>query len=398
MASLRQVFGAAAASVFPVSFAVMAATDDSQAIRSQPVKHPKRVAIVGATGAVGEELLNVLRQRQFPMSEIRLYASARSAGKVVPSPLGMLEIEEFSVDKARNSDVVFFATNTAHAQANVPLIAQRSKVSGLFGWFGFTSEGPLVVDNSKAFRYSPDVPLVVPEVNGEEALKAVKRGQRIIANPNCTTAIAALVLWPLHQRYGLEQVVMSTYQAASGAGGAGMDELTSGTAWQLKTGHIPPHHVFPHPLPFNVIPQIDVFCENGYTKEEMKVVWETRKIFGLAKPEDLALSCTAVRIPTLRAHAEAITLRTREPCKAAEARDLLRSKEAPGVTVLDDPAKLEYPMPLNSSGQESVFVGRIRQSLVHGDRGLDMFVCGDQLLRGAALNAVLIAEHVYQGK
>jgi len=241
--------------------------------------------------------------------------------------------------------------------------------------------GPIVVDNSSAFRLDPDVPLVVPEIN-----RGAIGDKRFIANPNCTTAIAVMALWPLHLKYGLKKVIVSTYQAASGAGAEGMAELKKGTGEVLQ-GEEHKNQFFAHPLPFNVIPHIDKFMDNGYTKEEMKVTWETRKIFGR---EDLMVSCTAVRIPTLRAHSESITIETELPVTPQAARELLES--APGVKVVDDPAVNLYPMPLTASEQHDVEVGRIRESLIFGDHGLDLFVCGDQLLRGAALNAVLIAE------
>merc|ERR1711972_576341 len=210
-----------------------------------------------------------------------------------------------------------------------------------------------------------------------------------VSNPNCTTAIGAMVLWPLHQKYKLKKVIMSTYQAASGAGAEGMAELESGLTAYVKEGKVSKPKFFAHQLPFNVIPQIDAFQENGYTKEEMKVTWEMQKIFGLS--DKTTVACTAVRVPTMRAHSESITIETEKPIDPAEAREMLRT--APGVKVVDDPASLSYPMPLNATGKDDVEVGRIRQSLVFGNNGLEFFVSGDQLLRGAALNAVLIAEH-----
>merc|ERR1711953_338954 len=216
----------------------------------------------------------------------------------------------------------------------------------------------------------------------------------LVANPNCTTAVGAMALWPLHQKYKLKKVIMSTYQAASGAGAEGMAELTNGLKAYAKQGAVPEPEYFAHQLPFNVIPQIDAFQTNGYTKEEMKVTWELQKIFGL--PDDVKVSCTAVRVPTLRAHSESIIIETEKPIDPDEARELLRN--APGVKVVDNPADLEYPMPLNATGKYDVEVGRIRSSLVFGDHGLEFFLSGDQLLRGAALNAVIIAEEVVAEK
>merc|ERR1712066_674767 len=214
------------------------------------------------------------------------------------------------------------------------------------------------------------------------------------ANPNCTTAIGAMALWPLHEKYKLKKVLMSTYQAASGAGAEGMAEVEEGLAAYVNTGECSKPEFFAHQLPFNVIPQIDVFQENGYTKEEMKVTWELQKIFGL--PDDVKVSCTSVRVPTLRAHSESIIIETEKPVDPAEAREVLR--KADGVKVVDNPAELEYPMPLNATGKYDVEVGRIRSSLVFGDHGLEFFLSGDQLLRGAALNAVIIAEQVVAEK
>jgi aspartate-semialdehyde dehydrogenase len=224
---------------------------------------------------------------------------------------------------------------------------------------------------------------VVPEINGDETKKS-----KLISNPNCTTAIGLMALWPLIKAFGVKRIIMSTYQASSGAGQPGMDELQEGTQAYLNGEKNIEHKIFAHPLPFNVIPQIDKFQENGYTKEEMKVAWESRKICGLS--EDIPISCSAVRIPTIRAHSEVIILETENAVDLKKARRVL--EEAPGVKVVDNPEKLEYPMPLTATGQYDVEVGRLRQSLAFGDHGIEFFVCGDQLLRGAALNAVLVAE------
>ncbi len=228
------------------------------------------------------------------------------------------------------------------------------------------------------------MPLVVPEINGDATKKS-----KLIANPNCTTAIGLMALWPLHKLFGLKKIIMSTYQAASGAGQEGMEELQEGTKVWLEGG-TPVNNIFAHPLPFNLIPHIDKFQENGYTKEEMKVVWESRKICGLA--DDFPVSCTAVRIPTIRAHSESIIIETERPVDIAQAREALAN--TPGVKLVDDVSKNQYPMPLTATGQYDVEVGRIRKSLIFGDYGLEFFVSGDQLLRGAALNAVLVAEEM----
>ena len=234
-----------------------------------------------------------------------------------------------------------------------------------------------------AFRYEKDVPLCVPEINAEAT-----KGSKLIANPNCTTAIGLMALWPLHKLFGLKKVIMSTYQASSGAGQPGMDELKEGTrAVLMGERDVAENKIFAHPLPFNVIPHIDKFQENGYTKEEMKVTWETRKICDL--PDDFPVSCTAVRIPTYRAHSESIVVETEKPVDIAAARKAL--EEAPGVKLVDDTEAGLYPMPLTATGQYDVEVGRLRKNLCF-ENGLEFFVSGDQLLRGAALNAVLVAE------
>jgi aspartate-semialdehyde dehydrogenase len=330
----------------------------------------KLIGVVGATGAVGAEMVNVLSRRDFPVKKLKLFASKRSAGKKINTPYGEIIIEEFTIQKAREMDIVFLAVSGSFALEYGKKIGEN--------------DGPIVIDNSSAFRYDQDVSLVIPEVNPE-----MVKGQKLISNPNCTTAIAAVALWPIHQKYGLKKVIISSYQASSGAGAEGMEELREGTKAILADKKCP-QKVFAYPLAFNVIPHIDKFLENDYTKEEMKVAWETRKIFGIKNDDDCKISVTAVRVPTLRAHAEAITIETQNEISPFDVRELL--KQSPGVDVVDDPTKLEYPMPLNASTKFNVECGRIRQSLVFGKNGLDLFVCGDQLLKGAALNAVQIAE------
>ncbi|RHY04489.1 hypothetical protein DYB30_001386 [Aphanomyces astaci] len=328
-----------------------------------------QVGIIGATGAVGKEVLSVLFDRKFALTSVHLFASERSAGKTVETPYGPLVVRLFSVDAAREMDYVFLAVSGTFALEHAEAIAAPG--------------GAIVIDNSSAFRMESHVPLVVPEINGNTI-----GDRRLIANPNCTTAVAAVALWPLHCHFTIEKMIVSTYQAASGAGIEGMNELIESTKASLS-GAAPSHAVFAHPLAFNVIPHIDAFQPNGYTKEEMKVTWETNKIFG---ESSIRISCTAVRIPILRAHSEAITIQTRRPISPDAARELLR--QADGVDVVDDPAATAYPMPLNATAKYNVEVGRIRQSIVFDEHGLDLFVSGDQLLRGAALNAVLIAEYV----
>ncbi len=327
---------------------------------------PKRVAVVGATGAVGTEMVSVLHRRKFPVADLLLFASERSAERVIETPFGSKTVKPFTLEAAQQADVILLAVSGDFAKQYARDLSAR---------------GGLVIDNSSAFRYDANVPLVVPEINAELA-----RDAKLIANPNCTTAILVVALAPLHRAFGLKKVIASTYQATSGAGTAAMEELKTETRNWLD-GKPVGHKNFVHPIPFNVIPHIDSFQDNGYTREEMKVVWETRKIMGLP---DLAVSCTAVRIPTFRAHAESITIETEKDIDPAAARAILA--EAAGVKLVDDPAEKIYPMPLNATGKFDVEVGRVRQNLVFGKRGLDLFLCGDQLLKGAALNAVQIAE------
>ncbi|CAE8736675.1 unnamed protein product, partial [Polarella glacialis] len=327
------------------------------------------VGIVGCSGAVGVEMLKCLEDRNFPTENVRLFAK-RSAGTLVKSKFGDIVVEPFSVEAAQECEICLLAVSGTFSEEFSPLIIGGPK-------------GTQVVDNSSAWRYDPKIPLVVPEINGEGFGTAP-----LVANPNCTTAVGAMALWPIHQKYKLKKVLMCTYQAASGAGAEGMAELENGLKAWAKDGVVSKNEFFAHQLPFNVIPQIDAFQENGYTKEEMKVTWELKKIFNLS--DDVKVSCTAVRVPTLRAHSESIVVETEEPINPDDVRELMRISQ--GVKVVDDPGALLYPMPLNATGQADVEVGRIRQSLVFGKHGIEFFVSGDQLLRGAALNAVIIAE------
>ena len=324
------------------------------------------VAVIGATGAVGTEMVNVLHDRRYPVRELRLLASARSADRRLPTPWGEIAARPFSLDATAGCDVVLMAVSGEFSKEWAQRIA---------------AQGSVVIDNSSAWRYDPAIPLVVPEINPEAA-----RGHRLIANPNCTTAVLVVALWPLHKAFGLRRVIVSSYQATSGAGAEGMEELMEGTRAVLAGGK-PANKVFQYPIPFNVIPHIDAFQDNGYTKEEMKVVWESRKIMGLP---DLSASCTAVRIPTMRVHCEAVTIEFERPASPDAARAILAG--APGVKLVDDPANRLYPLPMTATGKYDVEVGRVRQSLVFGERGIDLFLAGDQLLKGAALNAVQIAE------
>lgn len=325
-------------------------------------------AICGATGAVGEEVINVLCDLQLVTepSELRLFASARSAGKEVTTPVGLVTIEEFSPAAVKDFDAVFLCVSGDFSKEHAAVLAEQNA---------------RVIDNSSAFRYDESVPLVVPEINA-----AAIGESKLIANPNCTTAILVMALYPLYQEFGVKRVIVSTYQAASGAGNEGMNDLRHATEANLAGNAYAPK-VFQHSLAFNIIPRIDTLQDNGYTKEEMKVTWETKKIFG---DEDLAISCTAVRIPAFRAHSESVTIETEKPVTAEAAVAILQKSE--GVKVVNDTAADQYPMPLTATGAYDVEVGRIRQNEVFGQYGLDFFLSGDQLLRGAALNAVLIAK------
>jgi len=336
---------------------------------------PITVGVVGATGAVGVEIVNCLNKfSSLNVSQLRIFGSKRSAGTTrdAGKKFGDVKVELFDVEAARECDVVFLAVSGDFSLEHAKAISEGDG-------------GAVVIDNSSAFRYDKDIPLVVPEINGE-----CSKDSKLIANPNCTTAIGLMALWPLHKLFKLKKVAMSTYQAASGAGQPGMDELKEGTRSVISgEKDVADNSIFAHPLPFNVIPQIDKFMENGYTKEEMKVTWEARKICGLA--DDFPVSCTAVRIPTFRAHAETIIIETEEPVDIEAARKAF--EEAPGIKLVDDVDNLKYPMPLTATGQYDVEVGRLRKSLF-GDNGMEFFVVGDQLLRGAALNAVLVAEEM----
>ncbi|MCQ2378525.1 MAG: aspartate-semialdehyde dehydrogenase [Victivallaceae bacterium] len=326
------------------------------------------VAVAGATGAVGVEMVKTLEKRNFPVGKLKLLASARSAGKCVKFHGENVVIEEMTKESFKGVDIALFSAGGDISRE------YRDAV---------VSSGAVMIDNSSAFRLDPGVPLVVPEVNPEDV--ALHRG--VIANPNCTTAIMLVAVAPLHRAKGVKRMVVSTYQAASGAGAKGMQELIDQTRQVLDGREISPK-AFAHRIAFNLIPHIDSFTDNGYTKEELKMLNEARKMLHL--PE-LLLSCTSVRIPALRAHSEALNIEFEREITPDEARAILA--KAPGVTLADDPANNVYPMPVDATEKYDVLVGRIRQDISRNDRrGLDLFVSGDQLLKGAALNAVQIAE------
>jgi aspartate-semialdehyde dehydrogenase len=336
----------------------------AQRISSRPA-----VAIVGATGAVGIDLIKCLEARRFPLSQLRLLASARSAGNQLQFNGQPVVVEEL--------------TERSFAGVDIALFSAGGSVSKRFGPVAVAS-GAVVIDNSSAFRLDAGVPLVVPEINPETAL----RHNGIIANPNCSTIISITPLWPIHRRNRIRRLTVATYQAASGAGAAAMEELRESTLAYLE-GRPYAHQVLPHPYAFNAFShnsQVDP--ATGYNEEELKVMRETRKIFA---DEDLWVTATCVRIPVLRAHCVAINFECESPISAAEVRQILRN--APGIKLVDDPERNYFPMPLDATGQDDILVGRIRQDLSDpGGRSVAMFVAGDQLLKGAALNAVQIAE------
>ena len=326
------------------------------------------VAVAGATGAVGVEMLKTLEKRNFPVKNLKLLASARSAGKTMEFHGEKVVIEEMTPASFKGVDIALFSAGGSISQE-----FRRYVVDA----------GAVMIDNSSAFRMDDDVPLIVPEVNPED----IAKHHGVIANPNCTTAIMLVAVAPLHRAKKLRRLVASTYQAASGAGAKGMAELIEQTR-QILNGEAIEPRAFAHRIAFNLIPHIDSFLDNGYTKEEMKMVNESRKMLHL--PE-LKISCTSVRIPALRAHSESLNLEFENEITPDEARAILAA--APGVTVVDDPEAKRYPMPVDATEKYDVLAGRIRQDISRDDRrGLEMFVSGDQLLKGAALNAVQIAE------
>lgn len=327
------------------------------------------VAIVGASGAVGQELLKVLDQRDFPIDELRLFGSKRSAGSKVVFRGRELTIRELTRDES-----LFEGIDIAFTSAGAGTSREFANV--------ITARGAIMIDNSSAFRMDPDVPLVVPEVNAADALDAPRR---IIGNPNCTTIQMVVALAPIDRLAKIRRIRVATYQAASGAGASAMQELADQHA-ALASGKEPKVEKFVAQLAYNVIPHIDVFTDNGYTKEEMKMVNETRKIM---HDPDIRVSATCVRVPVMRSHSEAIWVETEKPLTVAEARAAFEA--APGVAVMDNPAEKVYPMPLELAGCDPVYVGRIRQDLA-GDNAIAFWTVSDQIRKGAALNAVQIAE------
>ncbi len=324
------------------------------------------VAILGATGAVGQELLELLAERKFPLKELKLLASPRSAGSKIIFNGQEITVEAVSEKSFEGIDIVLASAGGSTSKAWAKKAVEA---------------GAVVIDNSSAFRLDDDVPLVVPEINP----KAAAKHQGIIANPNCTTILMGVAIYPLHQVQPIKRVVVSTYQSASGAGARAMEEAKT-QARDILDGKQPKAEVLPYPIAFNLFPHNSPLNEQGYCEEEMKMVNETRKIFDA--PE-LKITATCVRVPILRAHSEAINLEFAQPFEVAKAKKVIAA--APGVKVVEDWQSNYFPMPIDATGQDSVLVGRIRQDISQ-DCGLELWLCGDQIRKGAALNAIQIAE------
>jgi aspartate-semialdehyde dehydrogenase len=327
-----------------------------------------KVAIVGATGLVGHEFIKVLEQRDFPIESIEMLASDRSAGKKLFFCHQDIEVKETTPESFKDIDIALFSAGAEISRYFSPIAAQS---------------GAVVVDNSSAFRTDPKIPLVVPEINPED----IKKHKGIIANPNCSTIQMVVALYPLHKVNPIKRIVATTFQAVSGTGIAAVEELTK-QAKQVLDGQATAPHVYPHQIAFNVLPEIDVFLDNDYTKEEWKMVEETRKIM---HADDIAISATCVRVPVFTGHSEAISVEFTRAMSPDEARRILA--QAPGVKLLDDPAISLYPQPWSATGTDEVFVGRIRRDSSQPN-GLVMWVVSDNLRKGAALNTIQIAEEM----
>jgi aspartate-semialdehyde dehydrogenase len=331
-----------------------------------PMGRNYHVAIAGATGAVGIEMMRVLERRNFPVGKLTLLASAKSAGKKLDFRGAPVEVRELTPESFAGVDFALFSAGGSISKEYAPAAVKA---------------GAVVVDNSSAFRMDPDVPLVVPEINPE----AAHAHKGIIANPNCTTAITLMGLWPLHQAFGVKRLWASSYQAVSGSGAKAIEELKAQVE-ALARGEDAPRAVYPWQIAFNVIPQVDAFLESGYTKEEMKMENEGRKIMGLP---GFRASVTCVRVPVYRAHSVAVSAEFERPVTAAAARAAL--EKAPGLRIVDEPSRHGYPVPLHVAGKDDCEIGRLRADCAL-ENGLSFWICGDQLLKGAALNAVQIAE------
>ena len=326
------------------------------------------LAIAGVTGAVGQEFLKILEERHFLFDSLRMLASSRSAGKTIEFKGKEYVVQKLTRKSFDGIDIVLFSAGGARSKEFAPAAVKA---------------GAVVVDNSSAFRMDPDTPLVIPEINPEK----IDEHKGIIANPNCSTIIGIVPVWPLHKANPVKRMVISTYQAASGAGQSAMLELENQSR-EILEGKEPTCQAFPYQIAFNVFSHNSSLGPNGYNEEEMKMVKETRKIFDCA---DIAITCTCIRIPVFRAHCESINLEFTNPITPEQVRDLLST--APGVSVLDDRENNRFPMPIDATGKDDVFVGRIRQDeSIADNRGINIWVVGDQLRKGAALNAVQIAE------
>jgi aspartate-semialdehyde dehydrogenase len=326
------------------------------------------LAIAGVTGAVGQEFLKILEERDFPFDSMKMLASSRSAGKKVEFKGRQYTVEELKKDSFGGVDIALFSAGGARSKEFAPAAAEA---------------GAVVVDNTSAFRMDPEVPLVVPEINPRK----IHEHKGIIANPNCSTIIGIVPVWPLHKANPVKRMVVSTYQAASGAGMGAMLELERQSR-EILQGKEPTCKAFPYQIAFNCFSHNSEMGPNGYNLEETKLVRETRKIFDCP---DIAITCTCIRIPVFRAHCESINLEFKDPITPDQVRDLLST--APGVQVMDDREHNRFPMPIDVSGKDDVFVGRIRQDeSIPENRGINIWVAGDQLRKGAALNAIQIAE------
>lgn len=330
-------------------------------MNSEPV-----IAIAGATGAVGQEMMRVLDERNFPVGQLRLLASARSAGKTFSFRGKDIKIEELKTGVFEGVDIALFSAGGG---------TSKSFASDA------VNSGAVVIDNSSAFRMDPNVPLVIPEINAKD----LENHQGIIANPNCSTIVTLMALAPLHRAFGVNRVFASTYQAVSGTGALAIEELKNQVA-QISSGQPVTKSVYPHQIAFNVLPHVDQFLESGYTREEMKMENEGRKIL---HHNDLRVSCTCVRVPVYRAHSISVSAEFSQPIDINQARDIINNSD--GVQMMDDPSNNLYPLPLDIAGNDDCFVGRLRKDCAL-DNGLSFWVVGDQLLKGAALNAVQIAE------
>jgi aspartate-semialdehyde dehydrogenase len=326
------------------------------------------LAIAGVTGAVGQEFLNILDERDFPFDSVKMLASSRSAGRKIEFKGRGYVVEELTKNSFSRVNIALFSAGASRSRAFAPAAVEA---------------GAVVVDNSSAFRMDADVPLVIPEINPQK----IAQNKGIIANPNCSTIIGIVPVWPLHQANPIKRMVVSTYQAASGAGQSAMIELEEQSR-EILAGKEPTRKVFAYQIAFNAFSHDSAMGPNGYNLEETKLVQETRKIFDCPQ---IAITATCIRIPVFRAHCESINLEFTDPITPQEVRDLLST--APGVSVLDDREHNRFPMPIDASGKDDVFVGRIRQDeSIPENRGINIWVAGDQLRKGAALNAVQIAE------